>query len=99
MGGFHGQANYIRESLSVKALKYWNEKVDNEGRASDSYSSKPRHEWMFRKITGEEFDKVVKQNIVNLVAAFKDAIREDEKNKIDSYLNELLKVKSNGDKK
>jgi len=98
-GDATGKPTTIRESLAAKAVKYWSEKVDNEGKLNDSsYYGKPRHEWLFRKIVGEEFEKAVKQNIVNLIAAFKDAVRESEKNKIDSYLNEFLKVKSNGDK-
>jgi len=98
-GDATGKPTTIRESLAAKAVKYWSEKVDNEGRLTDSsYYGKPRHEWVFRKIVGDEFEKAVKQNIVELVAAFKDAIRDSEKSKIDRYLNEFLKVKSNGDK-
>lgn len=97
-GDAKGKPTTIRESLAAKALAYWNEKVTAEGKSSDSWGGKPRHEWLFQKIVGEEFERGVRQNIINLVAAFKDAIREDEKSKIDKYLNEFLRVKSSGDK-
>lgn len=97
-GDAKGEPTTIRESLAAKAVAYWNERVNCEGRTSDSYGAKCRHEWLFQKIVGEEFERGIRQNIINLVAAFKDAIREDEKKKIDTYLNEFLRVKSHGDK-
>jgi hypothetical protein len=96
-----GNPTTIKAALHERTRDYWNTKVDkNSGNpASDSYyNTITRAEWLASKVAAAEFDGVIKQNLVNIVAAFKDALREDAAKKIDSMLNELLRVKSLKDK-
>jgi len=93
-----GDPTTIRAAIAVRARDYWMEKVDEKGKPDPrGWGTHPRHEFLFKRIAGEEFDKVVKQNMVDLVGAFKDAMRADAQKRCDEYLNELIKVKSLGD--
>lgn len=95
-----GKPTTIRDSLAIKAHNFWNELVDDKGNpTTSSWGSKKRHEWLFQKIVGEEFASVVKQNLVNLIVAFKDAVREDAKANIDKHLSELIRVKGYSESK
>lgn len=97
-----GAPTTLRATLHERAKAYWAENVDGEGKlVTNSWSSsgKPRAEWLMCKVAGKEFEGVVKQNIVNIIGALKDAVRDDMKANVDKYLNELIKVKSQGDQK
>lgn len=89
-----GQPTTIRDALAARAKDFWNQKVDSDGKASDYYGNKPRHEWLFAKIVNEEFAKAVKQNIVNLVGAFKDALSESANKITKEHIDSLIKVKT-----
>ena len=47
---------------------------------------------MYEKIAGEEFNKAIKQNLVNLVGAFKDALSESAVKITKEHINSLIKV-------
>lgn len=93
-----GKPTTIRDAMATKAKEFWNENVGEDGKPT-SYRGTPRHIVVFRQVANEEFVKAVQQNIVNLVGAFKDALREDAKTKVDGILNDLLKVKSPSEQK
>jgi len=92
-----GAPTTIRAQLAARAKEFWDTKVDTDGRPS-TYSKTPRHEQLLRKIVGDEFREAMRQNVVNIAAQFKDAVRDDLKAKVDGYLNEFFRVKSRGDK-
>lgn len=88
-----GTPTTIRATLAERARVFWDVKVNSEGR-QESYGGKPRHEWLFQKIVNEEFTKVVKQNIVNLVGAFKDALSASANAITKEHIDSLIKVKT-----
>jgi len=88
-----GKPTTIRDQLSQKACIYWNELVDNDGRLT-SYGGKPRSQWLFQKITNEEFTKAIQQNITNVVGAFKDALQIDSAKMVTAHINSLINVKT-----
>lgn len=102
-GAVVGKPTTVRDALTESAKAFWSTKVNHEGKPSDPdrYSSdkgKTRAEWIIQKITAEEFSGAIKQNLVNIVAAFKDALREQAQKDIGEHLNKLLVVKSHGDR-
>lgn len=89
-----GEPTTIKNALAERARDFWNQKVNNEGKAtSDNYYSKPRHEYLFGKIVNEEFAKAVSQDTVNIVGALKIALKDNMTKTLDDKLNELIKVK------
>lgn len=93
-----GSPTTIRNALHERAKNFWNEKVDNKGEKS-SYGGRPRYEHVLGVITAKEFDTQIKQNIINVAAAIKDAVRGDFYKQVDEKLNEFFKVSSLEDQK
>lgn len=87
-----GEPTTIRAALHSHAMKFWNEKVNEEGKICDNYYGKPRHEYLFSKIANDEFSKAVKQDIVNLVGAFKDAVINNATKITKEHIDSLIKV-------
>lgn len=92
-----GTPTTMRAVLAERSRVFWDVKVNNEGK-QESYGGKPRHEWLFQKIVNEEFTKVVKQNIVNLVGAFKDSLSASAAKITKEHIDSLIKVKSLGER-
>lgn len=88
-----GKPTSIRAALHERARGFWQEKVDNKGEKS-SYGGRPRYEHVLSMITAKEFDSAIKQNIVNIASAIKDAVRADFYAQVDAKLNEFFKVNS-----
>jgi len=97
-GEREGEPTTIRASLHDRAKSFWSEKVDKAGKKS-SYHGVPRYEHVLSVITAQEFDLAVKQNIVNIAGAIKDAVRQDFYSAVDVKLNEFFKVTSAADQK
>lgn len=93
-GDRKGEPTTIRASLVEQARKFWNEMVNSEGKPCSSYGSRPRHEYIYAKICAEEFSASIKQNVVNIVGAFKDALVSDVTNKAAEHINTLIRVKT-----
>lgn len=90
-----GKPTTIKQILAERARVFWETKVDdNGGETRGSWGGKPRHEHLFAKIVNEEFTKAVKQNIVNLVGAFKDALSESANKITKEHIDSLIKVKT-----
>lgn len=92
-----GEPTTLKAAIHDRAVKFWQEKVDKEGKRTDSYSGRPRHEFMMQQMMAAEFSSAIKQDIVNVCAALKDAVRDDYHKIINENLNQLFKVKSLGD--
>lgn len=89
-----GEPTTVRAAFIEHARNYWDAKVDNEGKPSTYYQAKPRHQYFFEKIAGEQFSKAVEQNIVNLVGAFKDSLKADVAAQMSNHIDTLIKVKT-----
>lgn len=87
-----GPPTTIRDQITVRARSFWEERVDEKGKLS-SYGGKPRHEHMMRQIVQEEFDKAIKQNVVNIVGAMKIAAKAHAEKITNEALDNLIKVK------
>lgn len=87
-----GQPTNIRDMIAERARKFWDERVEKDGKLT-SYGGQPRHEHMMRQIVNDEFDKAIKQNIVEIIAGMKDAMRAHSHKVADEYLDKLIAVK------
>lgn len=92
-GEREGSPTTIRATLAKRAKTFWDEKVDADGRTS-TYGGQPRHQWLFSKVVNDEFEKVIKQNITNIVGAFKDALTVDAAKVTAAHIESLIKVKT-----
>lgn len=92
-----GKATSIKAVLAERARVFWDTKVSEDGKPQDGYYGKPRHEWLFAKIVKEEYAAAVKQNIVNLVGSFKDALSESANKITKEHIDSLIKVKTQRD--
>lgn len=91
-GAKTGNPTTLRAALAARAKTYWDERVDESGKPSTSYSAKPRHEFVFRKIANDEFNKAIRQNVEGVIGAFKDAVATDLKASVEKQINELIKT-------
>lgn len=91
-----GSPTTLKAALARHAQDFWSATVDNEGKVVErgAYYGKPRHEYLFSKIVGEEFRKVVEQNITNLVGAFKDSLKTDSAAFISDHIDSIIRVKT-----
>jgi hypothetical protein len=97
-GEREGEPTTIRAALHNRAKAFWQEKVDAKGEKT-SYGGRPRYEHVLSIITANEFDSAVKQNIVNVAGAIKDAVRADFYKAVDAKLNDFFKITSAEDQK
>ena len=98
-GRKQGQPTTIRSELNRLVAGYWNERVDKNGKPTDStYSSMPRAEWMMCQLVAADFHGEMKQHIVNLGGSLKDSLRAQLRSTLDLLLSEVFYVKSNGDR-
>jgi len=77
-----GEPTTIKEQLHKRALVYWEERVekDNNNRGHyrvTSYGGQPRHKIVFQDVAQEAFDAAIKENVNEMVKAFRDAVRKD----------------------
>ncbi len=95
-----GDKTTIRKRLAKLTKEYWSARVDAHGKAEkDSYgTSMTRAEYTMMKACGEDFNKQLRQEAVNVTAALKDGLRNEFRQWIDSALGDLFKVQSQMDK-
>ena len=91
-GEREGQPTNIRNQIAERARKFWDEKVDKDGKLS-TYGGSPRHEHMMRQIVNEEFATAIKQNVVNVVGAMKVAAKAHADKITEEALDKLIAVK------
>ena len=97
-GEREGKPTTIRAALHDRAQAFWQEIVDSKGEKA-SYGGRPRYEHVLSIITAREFDTAVKQNIINVAGAIKDAVRADFYKAVDTQLNAFFKVTTLDDKR
>lgn len=91
-----GEPTTIREQIHKRALEYWEERVEpdrnNRGMyRKASYGGQPRHKLVFQDVAKAAFDEAIKENVTEMVKAFRDAMRKDAykvvSKRIDSIIN------------
>jgi hypothetical protein len=87
-----GEATTIRDQLHKRAVTFFNEKVDNEGRPT-SYGGSPRYQRIYADLANTAFSKAVKDNIDTIAAAVKTSVRETIWRDMDTALNQAFNVK------
>ena len=96
-----GEPTTIRKRLDQMVRDYWEQTVDQSGKATarTSYGTNmTRAEWVMMQICGEDFSKTLKQEVVNVTAGLKDGLRAELRGWVDRSLGELFHVRSADDK-
>lgn len=94
-----GPTTSIAKELETLVQNYWTERVDRNGKKTDSsYSSTSRAEWMMVQICADDFSKEMKQHVVNVAAALKDNFRAVLNQHVAVLLSDVFKVQSQGDR-
>lgn len=90
-----GKPTTIAKELSRVVSGYWNEKVDSNGKPTDSsYSSMTRAEFVMLKVCGDDFSARMKDAALNVTGALKDGLRNQMAQQMDRMLDGLFHVKS-----
>lgn len=93
-----GDRTTIRAELEKQIGGYWNEKVDRSGKPASGYGADlTRAEWMMTQLVAADFQKDMKQHVVNLGGALKDKLRRELHETVNKLLSEVFRVKSDGD--
>lgn len=94
-GRREGEATTISKELNKLIAGYWNQKVDSSGNSSDGYSAKAtRAEWVMSKLIAADFEKEMKQHVVNLGAQLKDNLRKELHETVNKLMTEVFHVRS-----
>lgn len=94
-----GEPTTISAELEKVTSRYWQQKVDRNGKDSDGYNTMPRAEWLMLQICSDDFSNQLKQSAVNVVGGLKDGLRNELRRSVDSMLGELFNVRSQQDQK
>lgn len=98
-GRSSGPTTSIRKELETLVQSYWTERVDRNGKKTDSsYSSLSRAEWMMAQICADDFSKQLKQHVINVSGALKDNFRAVLSQHVNVLLSDVFKVQSVGDR-
>lgn len=87
-----GEATTIRDQLHKRAVNFFSEKVDSEGKPT-SYGGAPRYQRIYSELACAAFSKAVKDNIETIAAAVKTSMRNTIWRDLDDALNNTFKVK------
>jgi hypothetical protein len=88
-----GEPTTLKAVIHERARDFWNTKVNKEGSPSN-YGGKPRWEHLLGEELRGAFGDAIKQDMVNIAGALKDAVRKDFYGAVDKGLNDIFKVKS-----
>jgi hypothetical protein len=96
-----GSPTTVAAELNRMINGYWNQPVDKQGKPTDSsYSSfGTRAEWTMAQLVADDFKGNMKQHIVNLGGALKDALRISLHETVNKLLSEVFYVRTEDDKK
>lgn len=94
-----GEKTTIAKKLTEMMNNFWQQKVDRNGKPVENnyHVFGTRAEYLLTTAMRDDVEKTYKQNLVNVAAFAKDALRDQMRGSIDSVLNELFKVNSQGD--
>jgi hypothetical protein len=87
-----GKPTTIKAQLAIRARDFWDLKVDEQGKES-SYGGQPRHQYLLKKVAREEFEKAVRENIEEMVSAFKEAVRADAVKMATEHIDKLITLR------
>lgn len=90
----------ISKELERMIGGYWSQRVDGAGKPTDSTytTTHTRAEWLMGKMCAADFEKEMKQHVVNVGGALKDHLRAELGRTVNSLLSEVFKVNSLGDR-
>lgn len=90
-----GEPTTIRKELERLITGYWDQRVGRDGKPTDSsYSSSTRAEWMMTQLVAADFQGAMKNHVVNLGGALKDALRSELHGTVNRLLSDVFKVQS-----
>jgi hypothetical protein len=93
-----GETTTIRQQLERQVNNYWTERVDKNGKKTDSsYSSISRAEYIMLTVAADGFSNEMKQHMVQIGSHLKDSLRSELRKTLDQLLTEVFHVKSLGD--
>lgn len=87
-----GEPSTIRDQLHKRALTFWEERVDGQGKVT-SYGGYPRHEHLVRQCLQEEFSNAVKTNAAAVVVEFANALKAQGSKLVADHITKLVNVK------
>lgn len=94
-GQANGEPTTIRKELERLIAGYWDQRVGRDGKPTDSsYSSTSRAEWMMTQLVAADFQGEMKNHVVNLGGALKDALRAELHGTVNKLLSDVFKVRS-----
>jgi len=85
-----GNPTTLRDIIKDKALKFWDEKVNEEGKVS-GWGGRPRHEHLYGKVVRDEFEKAIRANVKEVVAAFKAKMKHHFANLTEKHIEDMIK--------
>lgn len=91
-GEREGKPTTMRAALAERARKFWEVRVDGDGR-ENSYGGTPRHEALMKQLLKDEFAKAVAENAEVIVAEFKQALLVDSTKLVTAHIDKLINVK------
>lgn len=94
-GRREGEPTTIRAQLARLVEGYWNAKVDRQGKPATGYGADmTRAEWTMTQMVAADFKDTMKQHVVDLGGALKDALRLELHETINRLLSETFNVRS-----
>ena len=84
-----GNPTTIRAQIAERAKDFWEKKIGDDGKET-SWGGTARHEVLLKKIVAEEFTKAVKDNVNEVVAAFKVALSKNCQEVVAAHINSLV---------
>lgn len=98
-----GEPTTISRELGRMVDGYWNEKVDDNGKAvKESYGSSgklTRAEYVMLNLAKEDFKGQMTQHVANLGGALKDSLRASLRSTLDELLSVVFHVRSLDDQR
>lgn len=91
-----GEPTTISKELDRMISGYWTQRVDQNGKPSEAVYSATmtRAEWLMGKMVAADFEKEMKQHVVNVGGALKDHFRSVLHQHVNGMLSEVFRVKS-----
>lgn len=94
-GEAKGEPSTLREQIHKRALEYWEERVEPDRNSRGryrvtSYGGQPRHKVVFQDVAKEAFEQAMRENINELVIAFRDAMRKDGFKAVSEHIDKII---------
>lgn len=90
-GEAKGKPTSLREELQRRAEEFWKISVDKNGKPT-TYGGKPRHQHMFEQIAQDQFAEAIKENIEEVIAGFREALRKDSAVMLGQHIERFIKA-------